>query len=200
MIYRNPKYVQLENTLRFHAGASLIAEAEKILGENGSNFSECRIEPVPIEFFKSIPVRTPEGEMTLTPIPSDHLPKGETCIYDVECSGRRLLVGTDSGIYPEETWEYFRGKHYDMAVMDATSGILPLRHVHMGRECLVETVGRLRDMNVFGKDTLVTANHFSHNGKMNHDDLERYYSPYGITVGFDGLAVDLSKEGPLHHE
>ncbi|OQA82644.1 MAG: putative hydrolase [Lentisphaerae bacterium ADurb.Bin242] len=196
-IYRRPQYVPLEKTLYLHAGEDIIEQTEKVLKENGSDFAECLITPVESVFFRSEEIDAEGEKMTVTPLPSDHLPAGKTRIYEIAYREKRVLVGTDSGIYPNETWNYFKGRHYDLAVMDATSGILGLRQVHMGRECLVETVKRLRQMGVYDDCTLVIANHFSHNGKMNHDDLEAYYGPRNIHVGFDGLEIDFSGHGRL---
>lgn len=196
LIYRKSQYVKLEKIMQLHATEKLIEQAENVLAANGSGFAACMIKAAPIVFFQPEKVVLENGEvMTVTPIASDHLPAGETCIYDLQYKNRRILIGTDSGIYPEETWRYFAGKRYDLMILDGTSGVLGLRHVHMGRECVVETVERFRQLGNCDSDTLVMVNHFSHNGKMNHSDLVEYYAPHGIHPAWDGLEIDLNQPG-----
>jgi phosphoribosyl 1,2-cyclic phosphate phosphodiesterase len=196
LIYRKSQYVKLNKILHLHATGKLIAMAEKILHDNGSDFDSCMLRGDEITFFKPEEIILEDGtKITVTPIASDHLPAGETCIYDIEYKSRRILIGTDSGIYPPETWEFFQGRRYDLMILDGTSGVLGLRHVHMGRECVVETVERFRQLGTCGPDTLVLVNHFSHNGKMNHSDLEEYYSPHDIHPAWDGLKIDLEQPG-----
>lgn len=196
LIYRKSQYVKLEKILHFHATAKLIKQAENILNENGSNFASCMIQPQEITFFKPERVDSCNGEkVCVTPIASDHMPAGETCIYDVQYKDKRILIGTDSGIYPDETWEYFSGKRYDLMILDGTSGVLGLRHIHMGRECVVETVQRFREQGNCDGNTLVMVNHFSHNGKMNHRDLVEYYAPHDIHPAWDGAVIDLEETG-----
>ena len=38
-------------------------------------------------------------------------------------------------------------------------------------------------------DAQVFANHFSHNGHALHADLEAFFAPKGIGVGYDGMVV-----------
>jgi len=191
LVYRNPKYAKLQKIMRLHAGKEVLDQAEKVLSKNSTCFAECKIEPVENQFFRECNIGQGLDRMIFTPLPADHLPKGQAFIYDVQYGKKRLLIATDSGIFPPATWEFFRGKRYDLAVLDGTSGVLGLRQIHMGRECVLETVGRLRAMGTFDEHTLTLVNHFSHNGKMNHDDLENFYQPSGIQPGYDGWSFEI---------
>ena len=51
-------------------------------------------------------------------------------------------------------------------------------------------VTELRRRKAIVDHTRVIATHFSHGGKWMHEELVRYFLPYGIEVAYDGMVID----------
>ena len=61
----------------------------------------------------------------------------------------------------------------------------------MGAAVGVRFRDELLKRGILKKDGLAIVNHFSHNGNSLQADLEAYFAPHGIEVGYDGKVIDL---------
>ncbi len=50
-------------------------------------------------------------------------------------------------------------------------------------------VRRLKEQGCIRPDTVKVINHFSHNGKMTHEELEIFAEEHGLTAAYDGMKV-----------
>lgn len=130
------------------------------------------------------------GGYRVTPLQAVHaVGSGEEPLtYIIEKDGRRLLYLHDTDFPTEEDMAFLRGRRVDMVSMDCTNGILNLDYIgHMG----IEDNLRLREMLIENgtadADTVFVANHFSHNGLVAHEELEKRLP--GFIVAFDGLTL-----------
>lgn len=119
---------------------------------------------------------------------------GDCIFYGITNGESALLYLHDSGFPSEEAWKQMAdaGIVYDYVTMDCTLGPLPMRSgIHMNLNENAQVRARLLEMGLAHNKTVFVANHFSHNGKATHQDLENAATPLGITVAFDGMATEL---------
>ena len=126
----------------------------------------------------------------MIPIPADH-DRRETCfIYVIEKDGKCLLYGHDTGMnLSQEAWDCIFGRTYDLISLDATMGKNHSEGYHMGLPDALEMVRRLKEPGCIRPDTVKVINHFSHNGKMTHEELEIFVEEHGLTAAYDGMKV-----------
>ena len=79
---------------------------------------------------------------------------------------------------------------FDLVISDCTGGLLDIEHGHMSGKFVIDTKKRLEQMGSVNDSTVYVINHFSHNGRAVHAELEAHYNPYGIQVGYDGMKID----------
>lgn len=72
--------------------------------------------------------------------------------------------------------------------------MLDWRNTHMGGACQRAFRDRLLSLGAIDSATRYVINHFSHNGKALHADLERAFGPDGMEVGYDGMVISYDKE------
>lgn len=126
----------------------------------------------------------------IIPVPADH-DKRETCfIYIIEKDGKCLLYGHDTGIkLGEEAWECIFRHTYDLISLDATMGKKQIDGYHMGLPDDLEVCRILRERRCINENTVKVINHFSHNGEMTHEELERFAACHGMAAAYDGMKV-----------
>lgn len=141
-----------------------------------------------IDWFSS--VTTADGYQ-VTALPANHK-KNERCLtFLIEKDGKSIFYGNDSGFYPEETWEYLKGRHLDLVSFDSTMGANAGGWSHMSLEDNVKAARRFAELGCADENTKFVVNHFSHNGHLLHEELEEYVKPYGFLVSFDGMEIDV---------
>ncbi len=128
---------------------------------------------------------------TAVGVRADHAGDEEALNWIVRRPSGAVLFGNDTGWYPQDTWDFLNGAGLKVAFLDSTSGSLPHREGHMGVAAVVEAREMLDRIGALAPGARVIANHFSHNGRMLHADLEAYLNPHGIEVAWDGLQVEV---------
>ena len=146
---------------------------------------------VTLEEFR--PIELPEEDMTFYPLPANHyqIPH-EAVFYAIRHGNAWILIGNDTGYYPEETWKWFAEHkiHFDIVISDATFGIRDSRDGHLGGRFILAVKDRLTELNRVNQKTRYIANHFTHNNGSLHEDLENWFRPHGIEVGYDGMVLN----------
>ena len=126
----------------------------------------------------------------ITPVLADH-DKRETCfIYIIEKDGKGLLYGHDTGMnLSEEAWECIFSHKYDLVSLDATMGMKQIGGYHMGLPDDIDFIKMLEERDCLNPDAIKVINHFSHNGEMSHEQLEKFAEENGMTAAYDGMKV-----------
>lgn len=129
----------------------------------------------------------------VTPLLADHdKRKLQTCLlYAIEKDGKSLLYGHDSGWFPQETWSWLMRHTFDGVILDCTNGPLPGRSNHLNIDAVVEIQDIFRKNGMLRDHGKVIATHFSHNGGLLHEELERVFAAHQIIVAYDGLILHL---------
>jgi phosphoribosyl 1,2-cyclic phosphate phosphodiesterase len=129
--------------------------------------------------------------LTATPVLAAH-DRSEECVnYRIEAQGRAALLGHDTGWYDAPTWEFLSDKPLDLLILDCTYGAEDHDKGHLGCPAVVRARDTFAQRGALASDARCIATHFSHNGGWLYADLERFFTPHGIEVAWDGLSVTL---------
>ena len=152
-------------------------------------FDYLRINPItvqPGEWVKS-------GDVELLPVTASHAPGLEAVIYVIRRGGRTLLIANDTGWLTDEAWAMLDGVRFDAAVIECTIGFRnpDANKNHQGFNTTVKFRQKLIDMRCLAPDAPAYVTHFSHNGLALHEEFVARFEPYGMTVAYDGFAVEI---------
>ena len=129
----------------------------------------------------------------IIPLEADHDPLTGPVIYIMEKGEKSLFYAHDTGIFPDSTWNYLAkyNKKFDLISLDCTEMANDnCRKNHMGMKADREVLDRLNKIGVCSSDTALYVNHFSHNGKLTHEELVSEAAKYGFLATYDGLEVN----------
>lgn len=135
---------------------------------------------------------TPAHDLEIYSIPASHsAPDARNFI--LTRGGKSLLIAHDTGFWKEDGWQAAEGHEVDAVIFDGTCALkfADVADGHMGAAVGVRFRDELLKRGILKKDGLAIVNHFSHNGNSLHADLEAYFTPHGIEVGYDGKIIDL---------
>ena len=125
------------------------------------------------------------------PLAASHDEAEECLNYILKAGDKAILIGNDTGWWGEESWELLAQYQLDVAIIDCTYGRKDRRQGHLGIAGVIAVRDRLRNLGVLGEASQVVANHFTHNGELNHADLLELMTPEHISVGYDGMQLEV---------
>ena len=133
------------------------------------------------------------GDYEVVPLIAKHDRKQECFIYIVRSlkEDKTVLYCHDTGSLPENTVEYILqySHKFDLVSLDCTQGVKKDGNNHMGYEDAKLEKQRLTDLGVCKPSCIFVLNHFSHNGKLLHDQLVEMAKKDDMLVSYDGLEV-----------
>jgi len=118
--------------------------------------------------------------------------KNEKCyIYCVEKDGKRVLFGNDSAFYPEETFDYLRDKHLDLAFLDCTYGLQTggLDNSHMDFSVNLQVKEKFYANKTADDRTIFVSTHFTHICGSMHEELCQEMDKHGFFASYDGMQL-----------
>ncbi len=132
------------------------------------------------------------GPYNVMPVRATHIIEEDCQNLIIEKEGKCLLYATDTGMWPEETFEFLKNYCIDLLVIECTDGFVDSTyHGHLNIQAVIEVVGRLRRSGVLADTSRVVTTHHGHHGGARHCDLERVFSPHRIEPGFDGMLIEI---------
>lgn len=131
------------------------------------------------------------GSYTVVPMPASHGWEERCLIYLIERENKRILYAHDTGIFPEETFEFIAGKPLDLISLDCTYGSHILDTNHMGLPDTVNVKRRLETLGCLKSNTRIVLNHFSHYNGTCYDAMVELAAPYTMEVSYDGGVWDV---------
>jgi phosphoribosyl 1,2-cyclic phosphate phosphodiesterase len=192
-----------EGFSRCLAGSLLTVYGNGHVGADLAAFSEglavLRLNFQPITPFERVSLG---DEWSAVGLPASHSDEDELALnYLFTWRDRTVVIGNDTGWWLPEVWDFLQTQKLDVVVMDCTSGPTGtgprapetswVGTHHLNCEWVVEVRDELARRGALAADCTFVANHFSHNGGWLHEDLEEFFVPKGIVVGFDGMEVEL---------
>ena len=144
-----------------------------------------------IEPYKTVKV----GEYSVTALKAWHTNPEQSYIYIIEKNGKTLFYCNDTGVLPEENFEYLKacGKRFDFISFDCTYGIVEANKYggHMSIHDCKNQLEKLKGVGVADENTKVAVTHFAHWYTPIHEDMEKVAQNYGFIVAYDGLEIEI---------
>lgn len=187
--FRNRGFASLDETVTNKLdiyGSVDIAEPLKTYFKDDENYGfniniKNEFEPFFAEDYKITPLKANHG--TANPF-----------IYLIEKDGKTLLYGNDTGIFPDETYQYIENnvKHIDLLILDCTEGTKVIKYkTHMNLERNIIVKNCLSEMGVIDDNSILCLNHFSHNGENTlYEDMCTAADKEGFIVSYDGMNIE----------
>lgn len=147
-----------------------------------------------VEPFKTFEV---SDNIKVTPLLTTHNPNEECYIYLIEQNGKRFLYGNDTGLFPESTMEYLKGKYVDCISLDCTNVMLEGEIGHMGLKANIKLKDMLIKQGTADNNTVFICHHFSHNGFIpdgryySLEEFEQIAASHGFMVSYDTMVITL---------
>lgn len=129
-------------------------------------------------------------QIEVTSLSADHGGEEKCFVFIIDMEGTTLFYGHDSGYYPEKTWDIIEQEKFDCVILDCTGGPLEIEKNHMGITTNVKVKERLIKFGAANNDTRFILTHFSHNGGLLHNELEKKTKKYDFEIAYDGLQID----------
>lgn len=181
--YLFPPFLPLEHTKPLIYGNAAIVD-----GFIGQFDHSKELERFLMRSFVSIDVE----DYRVTPLRAYHKLDEDSLNLIFECDGRSILYGTDTGIYQEETWEFLTGRKLDCVILDCTDGMVPSEYWgHLSCEQVLIVADRMRAIGAVHERTIFCSTHHGSGGDATHEELERFFAPHGVVVGYDGLTLEV---------
>lgn len=170
-----------------YGNAQVLAELRRSQAAQG-NKAHYRMH----EFAAGQSFTTATGDEVLA-MPADHV--AGACVLRIrrKPDGKTLFYGHDSGLYPPETLDALSdGVTLDIALFDCTSGgQQSSNRGHMDVRGVIQMADELRRRGAITARTRCIATHFSHNGRLLHEELSAALLPHGIEPAYDGMLVSV---------
>ena len=135
------------------------------------------------------------GNYRITGFSANHATDQGSLLYSIEQGNHAVFYGTDTSVLSEEVWErlLLHRTRYDLLVLDHTYGIgLDSRPAdHLGSRDVIVHVDRFHESGLLKENGAVYATHISHEGNLEHDELDDYAMKHGYRAAFDGLRLVL---------
>jgi len=176
-------HIQRGKILRIFANQTVISRIKEYKLDGDRTMIEANV----VHPFEKIEM----GDYAVLPLRADHQPGEECLIYLVQNEGKTALWGTDTGFFPEDTWEALIGIRLDVAILDTTSGPHSTPGYHMGIPEIIKVKERMLKEGIADEKTIFIATHFSHNGGLLHEELEKTLEPYNIIPAYDGFQIEV---------
>lgn len=178
----------VDKTLTLYGSDALGAKINAYLkSRSGSSMLQGRLAFQ--ELTEYVPVNI--AGYTVFPMLARH-DKSEKClIYLIGKDGKWILYGNDTGDFPDATWDFLKGRIFDLVSLDCTMGKFAEGTNHMGVPDLVGMKERLTAIGCVHSGTRFVATHFSHNGQLMHHELEQALALYDYQVAYDGFSMTI---------
>lgn len=196
--YRDPGFSKVpeDNILNIYGNRGVIHLLQKFFWDKvrfNGDYGRYRMNLVQTTHFE--PVVLDDQDMEFYPLPACHQAgfiMDQPQFFVFRTGSSWAMIANDTGVFHDPVWEFLEEKKFkfDLVITDCTGGVVDFEHNHMSGKFVLETKKRLEEMGSVTDGTCYYINHFSHNGKATHAELESYYNPHGIQVGYDGLIID----------
>lgn len=152
-----------------------------------SRYPDWPFEIIQTKLFDTIQI----GSYQMTPVRAKHAEPEECQNLIFVKDGRTFGYMTDTGWWPDETWDYLSGVKFDSMVIECTDGLKDSGYDgHLALCELVEVLERLHKIGTIDATTPVMTTHHSHYGG-SHAELLEAMRPHGCQPGYDGMTFSV---------
>jgi phosphoribosyl 1,2-cyclic phosphate phosphodiesterase len=158
------------------------------------NFQKCKIDFHRFDPFREMKIG---DKLTFFSLRANH-GSPDSLNYVVQSEGLTVLLAWDTGVWSEDTWRSASRFCFNAVFMECTVAGPDGRATgsqHLNCKTFLVMKQRMADLGLVKSETPFVAMHIGDNGRLGHEQLQEYWTPHGVTVGYDGLLADLSPEG-----
>ena len=159
---------------------------EMVVRENMSDYLQAHL------ITPFVPFKVMDYEVT--PLLANHDQRAGAVIYLIKKGNQTILYAHDTGKFEPETWDYLANLHIklDLLSLDCTAfGKTNWGWGHLSFDCFLQVVDKLKEMKIVDENTVIIANHFSHNGEASYDKMEQVAKEHNVIVSYDGMEVNI---------
>ena len=135
------------------------------------------------------------GNYRVTGYPANHGNNQGFLLYSITQGDHAVFYGTDTSVLSEAVWEHLQRARirFDAVMLDHTYGIgFESRPAdHLASKDVAAHADRFREYGLLKDNGVVYATHLSHEGNLEHDELDVYARGHGYRVAYDGLRLRL---------
>ena len=135
------------------------------------------------------------GDYEIYAFKARHAFQEKALFFLIRQGEKAFMQCNDTGYFYEENFAFLEkiGIKPDFVALDCTNGKLSFgkEGTHMGAAECEELVTRLRKDGLVKKDTVFAVTHFSHNGALTHEELEKHFASLGVAVAYDGWETEI---------
>jgi len=143
------------------------------------------LELVQTKLYETISI----GDYQMTPVRAKHGEPEECQNLIFQKDEKTIGYMTDTGWWPDKTWEYLEGVKLDAMVIECTDGLCDSGYDgHLAICELVDVLEKLHQIGTISSGVPVVTTHHSHLGG-SHEELEEALAPLGAAPGFDGMKI-----------
>lgn len=190
-IYRRPGFAAKVEKEPLYVYSHKIAYDRLIEAVNNDQMIDY-VCPVCIEPYKPFKIKDYE----VVALKANHSEAAGPYIYLVKKDGKSMLYAHDTGLFPDETWDYLEKnltKPLSFASLDCTAGLLIGWNYggHMSFESLLIAKNKMLEKHIIDDKTILVANHFSHNGHGTYDEMLEIGKQNNVIISYDGLELEI---------
>jgi phosphoribosyl 1,2-cyclic phosphate phosphodiesterase len=200
---RHPEYGTVVSHYLLIAGsAETLKAVDAILDRRcayGSIFdqdtqSALRLKPLCLVPFEPVTL----GDYRVTPYPANHGNAYGSLVYSIEQGQQAIIYCTDTSVLSDSVWDHLLAlrTQFNAVILDHTYGIgfCSTPGGHLASQDVAAYADRFRAEGLLKGDATVYATHLSHEGYLEHGELDEYAGKHGYRVAFDGLTLELDGE------
>lgn len=185
LLWRHTGYSKVTKTIDIYGDTAVHEKIKKLMEYENAKMVEHQVSPGDI--FKA-------GDMEILALRADHDPASMPLNYVITRNGKTILIANDTGYWDDANWELIKnyGRKLDLAIIECTYAFLhdQSKH-HLCKKYTTVFRDKLVELGLMDKNTRCITNHFSHNGRPLHKDMEEYFLPLGIEVAYDGMTIEI---------
>ena len=134
------------------------------------------------------------GKYKVWPLPTKHMKTETAMIYVLQCGGKTIFYGNDTGIPAQEVLDFIAAQKFvfDFVSLDCTFGSKPINgDSHMSLSGADEFRRQLQKTGAVNDKSVLYVTHFSHNGRPLHEEMVKAAAAVGFSVAYDGLEINV---------
>ncbi len=182
-------HLQTNSPLNIYGNSKV---TEKIVSTLGKRLENCNIILNTIKPYQTFNA----GELIVSAVHASHMlnTDEEAVNYIIQYNNTTVLIAHDTGWYSEKSWEFLTQFKFNGLILDCTMQNLDIKLKdkpagHMGINTGLNVIEELKKFGCIDDKTKLVMTHYSHNGGMMHNDLEKKLLPLGVTPSYDGMQI-----------
>lgn len=191
LMFRNTEYYahNLTNEKMHIYGNEKVLKKYTEFYKNPEDSKKNGVELHSLELYKEIKI----GDYLITPLRANHAQGEDAYVFIIKRDNKTILYLNDTGRPFDDFYEYFKNNkiHLDLISYDCTFVILPSCAGHLGLDSVQEVREKLTELGVCDQTTKHIITHFSHNGKLIHDELVPVAKEIGLLTAYDGFSIEI---------